>query len=446
MEPKLKWTLAGALGLALVAVTASAEARDFGHGYGKDPDQICQSSKLRAVSVYYGCLVKAAADDGKQSRCDDRFARRFERADRISPGCGPLDNLARTQAGVRYQAQAALVGDIDPPPCAKMITGTDTVTCQLAAPGQLTAVYDVNLNDLLTQVQEANSSVSDTTVVWLQAWGGDGGAGHDYNNSGKGGFAQTITTLSDLQDQLGVVELFYFLGNHGTHTGLSGGQGGAATIVTTQDLSQTPTEAPDQSAILMIAGGGGGSGGDGEGLKGCLGEEPHFGGNGGVAIATTTATALGQGADASVGGKGGGQDVGGIGQDTSSDAEHGNGGVGGRGGEDGSGYHDQVSGNPGWVNTSTISPPLTFTAGQGGVGGSDNNICTSGGGAGGGGYGGGGGGSHGNEDTKAGAGGGGGSVAIASTQSDGDAPTSMPTNPNGATGFIQLVFNLSPKQ
>jgi hypothetical protein len=232
---QLNWTLAGILALALLAGVTPAQSGNLEHGGGKDPDQLCQSLKLLAVIDYCGCLVRAADDHGKQSRCDDRFPAAFGKADALSPGREPLANI------------------------------------------------------------------TDTTVMWMQAWGASGWKSHDYSHEGVGGFAQTVTSISDLQNRQGALILYYYLGND-----------------------------------------------------------------------------------------------------------------------------DQPSGNPGRVNTGRIS--LTFTSGQRGPGANDNDICASGGGGGGGGW-----------------GGGGGSDSIASTQSDGDAPTSLPSNPNGGTGFFQLAFNLDPK-
>jgi hypothetical protein len=458
-----------ALGCAVQVELASA--LDLGSGPaspdGSGAEKICRSLKLRAVSEYYGCLLKAGDDEGRQSRCGGRFTQEFDRADRLSPGCGPLTslgpterlaeeqaaemlvsgplgNLGQTQQLVQDQA-SAMLGSSTSGPCSTVLVNTSqkTITCQLTTPGEASSVSVVALSQVLSQLASYDvngSSVTENTVLWLQAWGGSGGNSHDYSHGGPGGFAQTITSIADLAN-MGIVNLYFYLGNAGSYTGLSGGQGGAASIVTSQNLTLTPSTEPYSSMIILLAGGGGGSGGDGEGLKGCLGEAPHFGGTGGVAISSLNQGAVGAGSDASEGGKGGNQGVGGAGQ---GGADSGKDGIGGSGGEDGEGYGDQVPGNPGWTNTGTVS--LTFTSGQGGNGQSDDAVCTSGGGAGGGGWGGGGGGGRGNETTKAGAGGGGGSTSIASTQSDGDAPTSMPTNPNGSSGFVQLVFNLDPDQ
>lgn len=437
MKAKLGWTLVGIL-LALPIGLASAEDAD----HGKDHDKICRFLKLLAVSEYYGCLLRVDDDEAKQPRCDDRFERQFERADRISPRCEPLDDLDRTQTSVRSQAHNVLAGDVSQPPCASITGSGNRVTCWLNQPGENTAVSSVNLQDLLAQLQSDSecapcAQITAQTVLWLQAWGADGGTG----KAGIGGYAQTVTSIQSLEDDFGALDLYYYLAQAGTHSGASGGQGGAATIVTAQDLTTNPTAEPDQSMIILIAGGGGGGGGDD---TACIvgTDSPDTGGEGGIAISTTgpDGEGIGQGTNGGGGGKGGGQGVGGLGQGGGS--EDGMAGIGGRGGAGGEGAGDKVSGNPGWVNTGSIT--LTLTDGQGGVGGGDSSSCTAGGGAGGGGWGGGGGGSHGNTDSHPGAGGGGGSFSIPSTSSDGEAPTTRPSNPGSSAGFVQLVFNLDP--
>lgn len=438
------WMPLGALGLALLAGTASAQPGGHQRGSDQIQEQICRSLKLRAVVNYFGCLVKSAEREGNGSVCDDLFTRQFEAADRLSPGCEPLDNLSRTQHGVQNMVQETLIGAIAQPPCGKVLSSGTTVTCELAAPGQLTAISSVNLNDVLTQVQETNSNITSNTVMWMQAWGGGGGQSKDYNHAGAGGFAQTVTSIEDLENQ-GVDVLYYYLGNGGSYSGASGGSGGAATLVTGQNLLLDPSTAPQLSAILMIAGGGGGSGAYG-GTNGCFGISPQYGGSGGVAIAKTGqyGEGIGQGGDgtdSSYSGRGGGQ---GIGGGAAAGGEPGYSGVGGNGGHGGAGYDGSYS-TPGWYNTGATS--LTFTTGQGGFG--DNKSggsCNTGGGGGGGGWGGGGGGQHGNQTVHAGSGGGGGSYAQASTEADGNAPTTEPSDPYTEHGFLQFVFDLNPEQ
>jgi hypothetical protein len=436
MWKQLEWTLAGSLGLALLAGTAPARGGDFKHGDGKDPDQYCRSLKLQAVSVYYGCLVRAADDHGKQSRCDDRFTAAFERADALSPGCEPLGNLRRTQLGVQNQAREALIGDISQPPCQGIISGTTLVTCQLHAPGDNITNTVAVLSDILTQIQTypdcpACAEVTDQTPMWLQAWGGTGGDPDD-QSEGLPGFAQMVTSLSGLEGN-GILQLYFYLGASGSNNGkITGGSGGAATLVTSQDLTQSPSQEPDQSAIILVAGGGGGGGGRD---TGCLAgsKTPGAGGAGGVAISVTGQDGQrfgqgGQGGDS--GGGGGGYSGGGSGG--------GSDGIGGMGGGGGEGAGGGPPGRTGWYNTGATK--LTFTSGEGGGGGGDKNSCVSGGGGGGGGYGGGGGGGDGDANRAASGGGGGGSAAQASTCTDAKAPTTFQTAPSW-DGTVYLVFD-----
>lgn len=435
--------------LACVLQVGFVSAQDAGAGtnlsLGPVAERLCRSLKLRAVADHYSCLLKAADAGGKPSQCTARFVRQFEQADRLSPGCGRLDDVGRTNALVQSQTEAVLAPEPDAQPCVTPIqtnTAGNLVYCQLTTPSESSSTSSVVLSDVVAQL--STYGVTTSTVMWVQAWGGNGGASHDYARGGAGGFAQMITSVADLENQ-GIVNLYFYLGKGGTHTGPSGGQGGTATIVTAQDLTLTPSSNPFQSMVMLIAGGGGGSGGDGNGLNACAGEAPHYGGAGGVAISSVPVNGqggvgIGPGSAASVGGQGGNEGVGGA---AGGGGQSGQDGFGGNGGEAGAGNGTMPPGHPGWSNTTTS---LTFTAGQGGNGSNDNTDCTSGGGGGGGGWGGGGGGAHAGDTSKAEGGGGGGSLGVASTQSDTNAATSatVPSNPNGSSGFVQLVFDLTP--
>jgi hypothetical protein len=251
-------------------------------------------------------------------------------------------------------------------------------------------------------------------------------------------------------------ELYYFLGYNGTGAANAGGDGGTATMVTTNDL------ATEQAIIAdtLLIGGGGGGGGAGRGKKvcGCDGLGICFdyvygalGGDGGVAISPQDIEALAPGA---TGGERHGYKVSGLGAlgDTpgtgggvngndsslSSPATVGATGIvpiGGRGG-------NHTDPQTGFVNSTTVISNANDN-GQGGDGQDD-----AGGGGGGGGYGGGGG--AGNVDNgdpnyvqcNTGGGGGGASLAVISTATCAGAPTSDPGNPNGSQGFAQIVFDL----
>lgn len=384
---------------------------------------VCRARKNRAATRYYGCLLEAD-DEAQRARCDHRFAAAFERADWRSPGCEPLDDLDRTQAGVRAQAQQVQNGDVSLPPCAVLSASDGRVYCQLHAPGTVTATTQVSLAAVLNQFENcaACANVNEYTVLWLQAWGAGIGDQH-------GGFAQTVTSINELTSA-GTLTLYYYLGASGNADHTTGHQGNAATLVTREDLQAAPAQEPDFAQMILIAGGAGGQGGENENCS--LGHKPGtLGGSGGVAIATTAGAASGQGGAGGPGG--GGQGQGGGSGNVGAD------GVGGRGGSAGAGSSHSLGGNPAWFNTGSV--PLTFGTGQGG-GGNDGSgsSCLAGGGGGGGGWGGGGGGTHGTQSVAATGGGGGGSYAIKSTQSDAEAPTERVAW-SGSGGQVQLVFN-----
>ena len=400
----------------------------------------CQTLKLRAAGEYYACLLRAGDEGHGSKRCDHRFAALFERADRREPGCLPLDDLERSQQGIRNQAQEVLVGDISQPPCQGIVSGSEgLVTCQLRVPGENIVNSVANLADVLTQIQNepdcpACAKVTDETPIWIQAWGGRGGDGDD-SSEGAPGFAQLVTSISGLKS-VGIVQFYFYLGAGGSNGGTTGGAGGAATLVTEGDLLDSPSTAPTDA--LLIAGGGGGGGGRN---TGCIAgsRTPGTGGAGGLAISVTgkDGQRFGQGGQGGAsGGGGGGQSEGGSGGGGGGGGD----GIGGMGGGGGDAPGGGAPGSSGWYNTGATK--LTFTSGEGGGGGGDKNSCTAGGGGGGGGYGGGGGGGDGDANRQARAGGGGGSYASASTCADPKAPTTF-QNPPSTDGNVYLVFNTS---
>lgn len=435
--------------IANVFHAAPAEAAATGSGA---PTNVCRSMKLQAAGHYFLCLVRAGADQARRGSCNLQFARAFERADRISSGCG-TDSLDRLRDLVYGFEQGLLTSEASPPACAAVTANGDKVTCWLVLPptesNTVTTLSSVNLQSVINQVQLVPqsqcapcASVTGDTVLWLQAWGADN---FGINKQAYGGFAQTVTTINDLMGR-GIQTLHFYLGAQGSSPGGSeaGGETGAAsTIVTGQDLTLTPAQQPDFNQVLLIAGGAGGTGGcDSECMAGCL--SPGAGGDGGVAIATTLEAGSGQGQKGGDSGGFGGHDgIGGSGVYNGKGLD----GVGGRGGisGEGDGGNGGVAFNPEWYNTGATN--LTFTSGQGQGGGNDTSLCADGGGGGGGGWGGGGGGYYGNENGAPGGGGGGGSYAIQSTKSDGNAPTTRQNKPGSTSyrdGFIQLVFDTNP--
>jgi hypothetical protein len=447
----------GAIGLGLLALSLALPSQAAATGHGA-PTDVCRSMKLQAAGHYFLCLLQADADQAQRERCDLQFARAFERADRIGQGCEP-DRPDRMQDVVRGFSQGLLTGAVSPPPCTNVTADGDQVVCWLVVPSTVsntvTTLSSVNLQSLINQLQLVPpdrcapcASITANTVLWLQAWGAENWG---LNMRAHGGFAQTVTSISDLMGR-GIQNLHFYLGAQGRAPGgsESGGEtGGAATIVTGQDLTLTPAQEPDFNQVLLIAGGAGGGGGCNTNCTGC--PTPGVGGDGAVAIATTTQNGAGEGGQGwgnGVGGWGGHGGVGGSGVF----GGHGSNGVGGRGGFGGEGADGNVVVfNPAWYNI----PPtqLTFTSGQGQGGGGfggDAKSCAAGAGGGGGGWGGGGGGTGGVQNgnlTHPGGGGGGGSFAIRSTRSDGNAPTTRQAKPGSTSfkdGFIQLVFDTNP--
>jgi len=300
------------------------------------------------------------------------------------------------------------------------------------------------VQDVLSQAKTIEPTISETTTMWFQAYGGSGGDGTDNSfgggggQAGPGGFAQTITTIAEFNSTYGNTKIFYYLGAAGIHDD-SGGSGGASTIVTNvEPETGTPL---NLSTIILLAGGGGGGG---EGAT--LGPAGTDGGSGGFAYSTTVGDSnVGIGGSESSGMAGGGQG-GGTNSCTEGLACGGitfgscnnfpNTGDQGFGGE--SGGSSDNPGPRGWINA---TPQLEDNAGNGSNGIAE--CCDSGGG--GGGFGGGSGGS---ECTDSGGtfscvgGGGGGSYAAGSTTTDSDAPS---TNPNNSSnGEVIIVFNEDP--
>jgi hypothetical protein len=281
------------------------------------------------------------------------------------------------------------------------------------------------------------------SIMMVQAWGGFGGQCFSSSigtNCGRaqGGYAQTITTLGDLNSGLAPI-LYYYLGLNGDDCNdddsISGG-GGASTAVVpnvpiTQALPINPNILP-----LLVAGGGG------TGLNSCSVVNNSCGGNGGPAIATTSSNDLGagialvKGQDGGVrtrncpvcvkrSGTGGNFDggIGGVAKNGTS-AEGGMEGFGGLGGCSGSGCT-----LAGWSNSSITSGDI----GDRGLGGSNVGSCPGGGG--GGGVGGGGAGAIVSNIFLgiSGAGGGGASSAVQATKTCTSAPTSKPLLPNAGS-------------
>lgn len=352
-------------------------------------------------------------------------------------------------AETTFTMKSAVVYSVDDcdATCSLASGGSGQVVCSLPASCNQAILW----TNIITQANPLNSSIDENTTLWIQAIGAAGGNGTDAvfgggsGAGGKGGFAQTVTTSTELANKFGTGIYYYYLGQAGSHDD-SGGSGGASTIVT----SYEPDGSLPHSEIVLIAGGGGG-GGEGSALySGSM--TGGAGANGGFAYSNQVGkSATGVGGNAfydglpSLGGSWftNSNGLGGGGTDCAEGvacggAGHNNGyqGFGGASGGSGS------EGSKGWING---GPNLAVNAGKGAEGG---NPASCGGGGGGGGYGGGGSGtiygtlaSYG-DDYRCYGGGGGGSYAMPSTKTDGDAPTSYAGNTGD--GEVLMIFNPDP--
>lgn len=340
---------------------------------------------------------------------------------------------------------------------------TETSCTAISSPCDITSINDnnkrfectslsngacaVDLEDVVAQVDPDSTKVNNNTIMWIEAWGGKGGSSDKGADGGNSGYAVTTTTIDGIKNKnSGSSTIYYFLGTPGVDgPERCAGGGGVATIVTTEDLVLNPDSNPTQEAppILLVAGGSG-SGAAANKVGFCLTSTSFNGGDGGIAIASTSEAGQGAGGSSSnkAGesfGTGGNQDgKGSAGTGSASSSEDGTSGYGGRGGVGGSGSD---CGGRAANNFSNTPVELTMTTGKGGNGGSADGSCAAGGGAGGGGYGGGGGGNHGNESIAEVGGAGGGSFAIKSTHSSDKSPTTRQTNPCGAdNGCVRITF------
>jgi hypothetical protein len=304
-----------------------------------------------------------------------------------------------------------------PPGCAR---GLPHLTCTFTSSTKL------SVDQLADQIYRAtNKQVDDSTPIWIQAWGGRGGKGASDQGyagafGGYGGYAITVSSREKLDGK----ELYLYVGASGSRHANYSGQGGAATIVATQPITQDDSVPGN---LLVVAGGGGGGG------KNCSGDGAARGGVGGVAVAGHVKHDATSGYNDYEAGQPG---AGGSGGDGG--ARGGQSGGDGLGGYGGAG--DSKGSPAGWVNVSAVDPAAEdWNAGAGGEG-------RGGGGGGGYGGGGGGGGCEGNQsDKENGGGAGGGSWTLEGHGANLDDPAA-PTDTkqaDGAESKVVLTFNLS---
>lgn len=408
------------------------------------PDTSCENAKLRAAGAYARCLARAAKhanttggelSDAAIGRCDAHFDRAFARAE-ANGACRTAGGPATLRGPILGQMDDTFATTTTGPGCPSTPVfdqDTSTYACTLKSGSA------IDLAAIVTQI--GSGDVTDDTVVWIEAWGANGGPGNTSNGGGggSGGYAQMTTTVNDMLLFFGISEFHYYLGVNGAGPSPNaGGDGGTATLVTLNDLTG---ELPNLDDILLVAGGGGG-GGAGRGTAACGNIDKASvdvlggaGGAGAQAISFSNTLAFGVGKkggarrNENYSGSGGGGNLDGPGGAVNG----GNAVVGGNGfaalGGAGGGRNDPTTG---FFNQSGVE--ISLSGGRGGQPGDEA-------GGGGGGYGGGGGGREGDGDSNcvSGGGGGGGSLAQASTQT---CVRSRPSsNPGGSRGAVQIVFD-----
>jgi hypothetical protein len=366
-------------------------------------------------------------------------------------GCSSSSDGSKASSSTSRAAPATAKGAATTGSC----TADDaTLVCTLPTDGNY-----IDLDALLTEATAVDDQVSSSTTMVIAAVGGTGGnpgptgTQDQASTPGSAGVAQTVTTIADYKTAYGTSDFYYYLGYNGTGDQEHGAAGGAATIVSSQDLNQHSICIATYSScgttnVVLLAGGGGGAG---EWGLSCSG---GHGGAGGTAVSTTESPATGAGssgdsghcggADGGGGGNEGKAGAGGDGPSGASDnhaGKYGADGVGGAGGP----YH--TSSGPGdvmiWMNGSSTAQAGTMSGvGQSaGVGGEGEWRGTTGkdygpGGGGGGGFGGGGGGGGGGYDFAGGGGGGGGSWAAPAAVFT----TTMPTQTATTSAQVTITF------
>ncbi|EIA1495489.1 pentapeptide repeat-containing protein [Vibrio parahaemolyticus] len=323
--------------------------------------------------------------------------------------CDSLQQGTSDDGNIIYKC---LLPTVDKEVCTTELGGPDggTLITSCEAKDASELVTSVDLVDIFDQASSSFSVTLDNdTPMAILAWGGEGGIGSSGGlwtsggDGGKGGFASTVTTLSDFLDNYGQTSFIFYIGENGTLSN-EYGDGGSSTLVMTVESSPTSLE----DDVVLIAGGGGG------------GESSSFfvdgtdGSMGGIAASSIMGQGtIGVGQSFTDGASGGSSNEWG---DGGNGADSGKDGIGGQGGQGFLGRNSE------WVN----GDPVVGSDGRGGN--ADDSFSAGGGGGGGGGYGGGGAG-------DGGAGAGGGSWSIIPTITCNSAPTedTMPSSP-GSSG------------
>lgn len=272
----------------------------------------------------------------------------------------------------------------------------DTQVVCLFPPDQTTVDLE---QDLLPTARSFNSAVNVETTMTVFAHGGSGSKGREENGpnssaaaGGPGGYGITTTNIKDIADALdGRPILNYFTATTAKsqfYGGNPSAQGGASSLVALGELLQIEDDAqtPEESGILLIAGGGG-AGGHASGMY-----SGYEGGRGGLAIADIYRSVSGAGSNGEGDwpGLGGHEGHGGGGRRGEPGGGHGIGGPGGssrsnghwvgpvfidqlrraNGNYFGLGGEGQIGGGGGWGGGgATVHNPFLLTSDSGGGGG-----------------------------------------------------------------------------
>jgi len=163
------------------------------------PKTSCENGKLHAAGAYAECLARAASaanaiggelDDAAIGRCDERFDRAFEWAE-ANGACRTAGGPATLRGPIRGQIEETLAVVKSAPGCWETpYTSLSAYVCIINSSssnggGSRSAI------DVAKIVSQINSrygagSVTDDTVVWIEAFGADGGRGVSANG-GDGG-------------------------------------------------------------------------------------------------------------------------------------------------------------------------------------------------------------------------------------------------------------------
>ena len=206
-------------------------------------ENTCENKKLDAAADYFQCLIgasqKANARDKDPSerliaQCDAGFQRAVERAE-AGGACHTPGNPSVLGDPIKARAQATALGvTAELGGCTALNITNQFATCTLGVGGR-----GVDLAAVIDAINNVGGGVDNNTPFYIETWGGDGGAGNTNNGSrgGFGGYAQTTATTGAVAATYGTTELYYFLGDNGSGAANAGGDGGTATMVTTNDLA-----------------------------------------------------------------------------------------------------------------------------------------------------------------------------------------------------------------